>query len=225
VTLQLPPSLLWLVPLGALLLSFVLSMIVALVYVRLNRDVPATRPFAQALAAAGIVSAIIVLSIGDSIARGIGLVGALTVIRFRSDLKDPRDLVFAFAALATGVAAGAHAWMVAIGGTAVFLATAVLVSRPWFGRAEAFDAVLTVRAPQGPGSQEAIGAALRTHCTAFALVRVRQTGPASQEQAYQVRLQDRAGGATLVQTMKQTAHVEDAMLVTLDRPGDIVGVR
>ncbi len=63
-----------------------------------------------------------VLAVGDNVARGIGLIGALTVIRFRSTLKDPRDLIFAFASLATGVAAGAHAYAAAVLGTVVFLA-------------------------------------------------------------------------------------------------------
>jgi hypothetical protein len=42
------------------------------------------------------VAAVILLAIGNEIARGIGLVGALTLIRFRSTLKDTRDLIFGF---------------------------------------------------------------------------------------------------------------------------------
>ena len=75
--------------------------------------------FVQSLAVAGVVSDLVVLAVGDNHARGIGLVGALTVIRFRSTLKDPRDLSFAFASLATGVAAGAHAYAAAVLGTVV----------------------------------------------------------------------------------------------------------
>src|SRR5688572_776132 len=127
----------------ALLLSFVLSLTVALVYKHLSRGMPQVRTFPQTLAVSGIVSAIIVLSIGDSIARGIGLVGALTVIRFRSNLQDPRDLIFAFAALATGVAAGAFAFDVAIFGTILFLVATLLVARPWFANRETFNAILS----------------------------------------------------------------------------------
>lgn len=212
-------------PLAALGLAFLLSMTVALVYARLHRDVPNRRPLAQALAVAGVVSAIIVLSIGDSIARGIGLVGALTVIRFRSDLKDPRDLMFAFAALATGVAAGAYAWAVALGGTSIFLAASVLVSRPWFASADTFDAVLSLRISATAQEPEAIGAALRAYCRSFELVRVRQATDAGQERAYQVRLKQPGDGVALVQAMKATAGVDDALLVALDGPYNMVDGR
>src|SRR5688572_31996953 len=124
-------------------MAFVLSLSVALVYKRLSRGVPQIRTFPQTLAVSGIVSAIIVLSIGDNIARGIGLVGALTVIRFRSNLQDPRDLIFAFASLATGVAAGAYSFQVGIFGTMLFLLAAILVSRPWFTRTQTFNAIVS----------------------------------------------------------------------------------
>ncbi len=94
-------------PVLSLLLSFGLSLTVAIVYKYLSRGVPQVKNVSADARCIGIVSAIIVLSVGDNIARGIGLVGALTVIRFRNNLQDPRDLIFAFAALATGVAAGA----------------------------------------------------------------------------------------------------------------------
>ena len=77
--------------------------------------------------------------------RGIGVVGAVTLVGYRSNLKDPRDLIFAFAALGAGVAAGAHAFFVAIFGTALFVAGLCAVSRPWFGRGGSFDAILSLR--------------------------------------------------------------------------------
>ena len=214
----------WVLPLTALVTAFLLSGAVALVYARLHRDAPSMRMFAQTLAMAGIVSAMIVLSIGDSIARGIGLVGALTVIRFRSDLKDPRDLIFAFAALATGVAAGSYAWAVAVGGTSVFLAATMLVSLPWFAKSEIFDAVLSLRT-RASHEPDLIGAALRAHCRSFELVRVRQATDAAQEHAYQVRLKESGGKVALVRAMKEMTGVDDALLVALDGPGSMGGGR
>ena len=152
-------------------LSFALSLTVALVYKRLNRGAPQVKTFPQTLAVSGIVAAIIVLSIGDNIARGIGLVGALTVIRFRSNLQDPRDLIFAFAALATGVAAGAQAFVVAVVGTALFLAAAMLVSMPWFARTDSFSAILSFQTAAGATESEEISRVLRSQCREFSLVR------------------------------------------------------
>ncbi len=123
------------------------------------------------LAVAGVVSALVVLAVGDNVARGIGLVGALTVIRFRSTLKDPRDLIFAFASLATGVAAGAHAYGAAVFGTVVFL-TGTVVAAWLFGPSNAFDAVLTLRTRGDVEGLEALSRVLRQY-SRFACARAR----------------------------------------------------
>src|SRR5688572_9989867 len=176
----------WAVAALSLLLSFALSLCVALVYTRLNKGAHYMRSFAQTLAVAGVVSAVIVISVGENIARGLGLVGALTVIRFRSDLKDPRDLIFAFASLATGVAVGAHAFATAIFGTAIFLGAMAMVSLPWFAKRETFNAILSLRTPGREEDAEQISKVLRARCNDFMLVRVRQAGIGVQEHAYQI---------------------------------------
>jgi uncharacterized membrane protein YhiD involved in acid resistance len=203
-------------PMLALGLSFALSLAIALVYTRINRDSPNGRVFAQTLAVAGVVSSMIVLAVGDNIARGLGLVGALTIVRFRSTLKDPRDLIFAFAALATGVAAGAHAFEVAVLGTVVFLGANILVSRPWFASVNAFNAVLSLRTAAGSDDVERISRVLRMECREFALVRVRQAGPGTQEHAYQLRLKQPERQSELVRAIEQIEGVDGALLVAYE---------
>jgi uncharacterized membrane protein YhiD involved in acid resistance len=203
-------------PVLALLLSFLLSLTVALVYKRLSRGLPQVRTFPQTLAVSGIVSAIIVLSIGDSIARGIGLVGALTVIRFRSNLQDPRDLIFAFAALATGVAAGAYAFDVAIFGTILFLLATLLVSRPWFAGAQTFNAILSFQIAGDTKESEEVSRLLQNRCQEFSLVRVRQSSPGFQEHAYQIRLRQPDRERDLVRELEKISGIQDALLVAYD---------
>lgn len=198
-------------------LAFVLSMSVALLYVYLHRRLPYSRSFAQALAVAGVVSALTVLAIGDSIARGIGLVGALTVVRFRSNLKDPRDLIFAFAALGSGVAAGAHAYTVGVLGTLLFIAATTLVSGRWFGREQDdFDAVLSLQAPSTPSAHDALAAALRSGCDGFSLIRLRQADDGMQEHAYHVRLRDPQAQLALFRSLEQVHGIESAQLLAYD---------
>ena len=211
-----PVELRFALPIVALLVSFGLSLTVALVYKHLSRNVPQVRTFAQTLAVSGIVSAIIVLSIGDSIARGIGLVGALTVIRFRSNLQDPRDLIFAFAALATGVAAGAYAFVVGIFGTILFLGATLLVARPWFARTQAFNAILSFHLSADAAEPAEISRVLQSQCHEFTLVRVRQSSPGLQEHAYQVRLKQPDRQATLIHELEKVRGIQDALLVAYD---------
>jgi len=203
-------------PIVALILSFILSLTVALVYKHLGRGLPQVRTFPQTLAVSGIVSAIIVLSIGDSIARGIGLVGALTVIRFRSNLQDPRDLIFAFAALATGVAAGAYAFEVAIAGTILFLGATRLVARPWFAGTQTFNAILSFQIAGDSRDSSEISRLLQSRCHEFSLVRVRQSSPGLQEHAYQVRLKQPDRQGELIHELERVQGIQDALLVAYD---------
>lgn len=205
----------------ALVLSFALSLTVALVYKRLNRGAPQVKTFPQTLAVSGIVSAIIVLAIGDNIARGIGLVGALTVIRFRSNLQDPRDLIFAFAALATCVAAGAHAFLVAVFGTTLFLAAALLVAMPWFARTDSFSAILSFQTAGGAKEIEEVSQVLRSKCREFTMVRVRQLSPGLQEHAYQIRLNQPGRQGELIHELERVAGIREPLLVAYDGGTDV----
>src|SRR5437773_2216686 len=136
----------WDVALAALVLAFVLAAALAWTYRATYEGLSYQRGFVQTLALGGPVAAIAMLAIGDDIARGIGLVGALTLIRFRATLKDTRDLVFAFASLAVGVACGVTAFGVAVLGALVFSAASLLLYWSGFGSRRTYDAVLRLRA-------------------------------------------------------------------------------
>jgi uncharacterized membrane protein YhiD involved in acid resistance len=59
-------------------------------------------------------------AIGDSLARGLGMMGAMAIIRFRTNLKTPRNIIFVFASLAAGIACGVYGYVIGIVGTMVF---------------------------------------------------------------------------------------------------------
>lgn len=65
-----------------------------------------------------VITALIIMIIGDSVARAIGIFGAFSIIRFRTPMKNPRDTAFVFFSLSAGLSAGAGA--IAIGSIGVF---------------------------------------------------------------------------------------------------------
>lgn len=203
---------------AAMALSFVLSLAIALVYVALDMGHQKGREVAQTLALAGLVSSVIVLAIDDQVIRGIGLVGAVMMaLGCRGAITHPRDVVFATAASAVGVAAGAYAWTVGIGGTVLFVVAALLVSRPWFARVNCLKAALTVTIGPEAADQDAVALTLSYYCDTLALVRVRQVSPFVQERAYHVQLKRARDGPVLVEALTQVVRVEDATLV-MDTP-------
>ena len=102
------------------LVAFVLSSVVAWIYQITFRGLSFSRNYVQSIILISIISAIIIQSVGDSLARGIGIMAAMAIIRFRTNFKDPRDTLFLFAGLAVGISTGAYAFTVAIVGTVGF---------------------------------------------------------------------------------------------------------
>jgi uncharacterized membrane protein YhiD involved in acid resistance len=70
-------------------------------------------------------SALVMMVVGDSVSRAFSLMGALAIVRFRLQLRNPLDIAFVFLAVAVGLGVGVFAWKVAVLGTVV-LALAVL---------------------------------------------------------------------------------------------------
>ena len=96
------------------LVSFVLSSVIALTYQKTSREIESPRYFIQALILISIPVASVMQAIGDSLARGLGMLGALAIIRFRTTLRNPRNMVFMFTSIAVGISAGVYGIAIAV---------------------------------------------------------------------------------------------------------------
>jgi hypothetical protein len=106
--------------LTALSLSFSLSQVLAIAYL-VSSPRKKRSGFVVGLALGSIVTCMVMMAIGSSVAAGLGLAGGLSIIRFRTTLRDPRDLIFVFASLGLGLVCGLQAYAVALVGTAMFV--------------------------------------------------------------------------------------------------------
>lgn len=104
-----------------------LGIIIAFTYVNTTHAVTRHNHFVQALVLVTIVAATIIQAIGDSVARGLGMLGALSIIRFRTTVRDPRNIVFIFGAIAAGIACGVFGFLIAFVGTIALCGTAFLL--------------------------------------------------------------------------------------------------
>ena len=173
---------------AALLTAFVLCHVIALVYVWSHQGLSYSNTFVQSLVMSGIVTTTMMLAIGSNIVWGIGVVGALALVRFRTNVRDPRDIIFVFAALVAGVAAGTRAFGLALLGTTAFCLVALYLSRIPFGVRRSFDGLLRFTAPWDAEADQKVSECMRRHCRNFVLATVREVsqGDAS-ERVYHVR--------------------------------------
>ena len=109
------------------LVSFVLSSLIALIYQKTSRELESPRYFIQSLILVSIPVATVMQAIGDSLARGLGMLGALAIIRFRTTLRNPRNMVFMFTSISVGIAAGVYGITIAVIGTLAFCFVVILI--------------------------------------------------------------------------------------------------
>src|SRR6185436_19295792 len=103
------------------------------VYTWTFRGLSYSRGFVVSLALTGLVSTLLMLAIGNNVARGLGLLGTLALVRFRATLKDTRDMVFVFSTLVIGIAVGAQSFVVAGVGAVSFCLFSAYLSSSNFG--------------------------------------------------------------------------------------------
>ena len=103
----------WSVGLG-LIFGLVVGLIIAFVYKRCYRGVLYSPTFALTLILLTLVTTPVVMCIGSNIALSMGMVGALSIVRFRTAVKDPLDTAYMFWALTMGILLGAEQFIIAL---------------------------------------------------------------------------------------------------------------
>ncbi|MEE3368952.1 MAG: DUF4956 domain-containing protein [Planctomycetota bacterium] len=109
---------LWQVVIG-IVISGLLAAIVGLVYRRVNSETGYSQALVHAIVVIAMITCLIMMIVGSNIARAFSLVGALSIIRFRTAVKSPYDVTFIFLAIAIGMACGTGFY--AVGGIATLL--------------------------------------------------------------------------------------------------------
>ncbi|NLO22959.1 MAG: DUF4956 domain-containing protein [Fibrobacter sp.] len=201
----------------SLLLAFILSSLLAFVYEKTFLGLSYSRNFVQAIVLSSIVAATVMQAIGDNVGRGLGMLGALSIVRFRTNFKDPRDIMFLFAALGAGIGCGVFAWGAAAGGTVAFSIVALILSRAGLGSKHFFDGMLRFAMPNESEPRIAIEKVLRKNLKTFVLVTMREVdGGERLDIAYQVRLTAKKPAAEVLSELTKVKGVSDIQFMMQD---------
>ncbi len=111
----------------AMIFSLILNIILAYVYNYFNKSYSNPASVTRTIVLIGIIITLIMVIIGSNIARAFALVGAMSIVRFRNPLKDPKDLTFIFASIALGMACGTFFYEYAVIFLAVFIAANLIL--------------------------------------------------------------------------------------------------
>jgi uncharacterized membrane protein YhiD involved in acid resistance len=117
--------------LGTLIGSGLLAFFVKLLYQRFSNSISNRENFSSVFIPLTISTALVISVVKSSLALSLGLVGALSIVRFRAAIKDPEELVYLFFCIAIGLTLGAERWREAFAG--VFVFTLFVVSIHYLG--------------------------------------------------------------------------------------------
>ena len=97
-----------------LLAGLVVGVLISLVYKKTYRGVLYSPSFSLTLIMLTLVTAPVVMAIGSNVALSMGMVGALSIVRFRTAVKDPLDTAYMFWAITMGILLGAGQYLIAL---------------------------------------------------------------------------------------------------------------
>ena len=200
---------------GAMVLSFLLSTLFAAVYQFTFRGFTYSRSYIHTMVLGTMVTCMLIMSVGNNLARGMGILGTLAIIRFRTPVRDPRDAMFLFACLGVGIACGAGMSLVAVIGTLLICAVALLLHWAPFASRRDYEGLLRFTMPVRDAQAEQVAQdILKRLCTSFYLLGMRDAEQGdTMEFSYQVRLLDPAYQQDLVSAFRNASGFSDPVLL------------
>lgn len=172
----------------SVLLAFVLGQLLAWVYYFTHSALSYSKGFVQSLVVITVVVAVVMSIIGNNVTRAFGLMGAMSIIRFRNVVKDTRDMLFIFCGLAIGMAAGTQAYSIAIIGALSVTLIFLYLHISKFGTHKPHNGFLRFSFPGHIGPNHPISKILKRFCNSSTLISAQDTGFGSEEVEYAYQL-------------------------------------
>lgn len=103
----------------ALLLAFVIGLFIYMIYKKTYKGVMYSASFGVSLIAMSMVTTLVIMAVTSNIVLSLGMVGALSIVRFRTAVKEPMDISFLFWAIGVGIVLGAGLIILAVLGSVI----------------------------------------------------------------------------------------------------------
>jgi len=136
-----------------LLLSCILGIAISTIYKITHKGLSYSQSFMLTIVFVTVVVCMVMMVIGNNLARAFALVGALSIIRFRTVIKDTKDTSYVFFGLAAGMAAGTSSYFLAIIGVVIISILAMVLYKTNYGSIYKSEIIVRFRAIAGLNSQ------------------------------------------------------------------------
>lgn len=154
-------------------ISILVGLMISYTYMKTNSGY--SQGFILTMVLLPVVVAIIIMLIGNNVARAFSLAGAFSIIRFRSAAGDPKDITFVLSAMAAGLACGVGAFGYGVLFAIVLCLLMILLHVVKFGARKSEQRLLKVTIPENLGYEEVFADVFREHNVQYELQKIRTT--------------------------------------------------
>ncbi len=198
----------------ALVLAFGVGMFIFLIYKKTYAGVMYSSSFGVTLVALTMITTLVILAVTSNVVLSLGMVGALSIVRFRTAIKEPLDIAFLFWAIAAGIVLAAGFIPLAVIGSVIIGVILLLFAN----RKSSSNPYIVVLSCDGAESEAAATEFLKAH-TKRCTVKSKTARKGVVELNVEVRLNDADTG--FVNALSDLAGVRSAVLVSYN--GDYMG--
>ncbi len=191
----------------AMVFACVLGAFIFFIYKRTFQGVMYSAGFGITLIGLTMVTTLVILAVTSNVVLSLGMVGALSIVRFRAAIKEPFEIVFLFWALAAGIVIGAGMFPLAVIGSIIIGLILIVFARRKIG---VHPYILVVNCADGDSEKAALAAIDKS--VARSSVKAKTVTPAGIELSVEVTLKD--GDTTFVTPLFELNGVTSASLVT-----------
>lgn len=198
----------------ALAISFVIGLFIMVVYKKTFKGVMYSNSFCVSLLALTLVTTLIILAVTSNVILSLGMVGALSIVRFRSAIKEPLDIAFLFWSVAVGIVLGAGLLPLAIVGSIVIgIALIIFVNKDT--KDNPYILVINL---ENDECENSILSFVKEKCKKY-IVKSKTVSANGIEVSLEIRLNDMS--TEFINTISNVQGVRNAVLVSYN--GDYMG--
>ncbi len=196
-----------------LLVALICGMIISLVYRFTYKGPSYSVTFVNSLVMLCMITSVVILVIGNNLARAFGLVGAMSIIRFRTAVRDVQDIIFIFFSLTIGMAAGVGLAEVAILATLIVSSVIILLVTTDFASPKKRQHLLQIAYQSSDGAEYQLAGVLKKYCKKLKLVNLKNVGFNDNLEAfYHVNLRSTKAREELVRKLNELDYVTNVNL-------------
>lgn len=189
--------------------ALICGLMIAWLYRKTYQGPGFSTSFVNSIVLLSMITAVVIMVIGNNLARAFGLVGAMSIIRFRTAVKETQDIVFIFFGLAVGMAAGVGYHKIALIGTIFIGGVILLFSKYKIATPYHEEYLLQFTFIPEEGEKAGYIPVIDRHCRRHKVINVKSLGQEDQlELSFFVRLKDKSGTENFIKDLRQINGVD-----------------